>query len=316
MPDTSTGKAFEYACLETLRNALDGQEVRVEHNQAYVVARNFFDQEDQESQNEMILAAEAGLRIISRLEPQIHNGLNNTPIYLSLQEDAQGMAGDVRDLLCIRLQNEWEIGISCKHNHSAVKHSRLSQTIDFGLQWFGIPCSRQYFEEITPIFDELKRLKTIRATWRDIADKDIRVYRPLLTAFITELQRLYDQNGEVIPNRLLSYLIGRHDFYKLIDKSSRRSTHIQAFNMFGTLNRNAGQVRVNNVPRTPLPQAIYNMDFNQSSNNTISIVCNNGWTVSLRIHNASTNVEPSLKFDVNLIGVPQDLFSHDEPWGE
>lgn len=77
----------------------------------------------------------------------------------------------------------------------------------------------------------------------------------------------------------------------------------------------AGEVRVANVPRTPLPRVIYNMDFNPNSNNTVTIVCDNGWTVSLRIHNASSKVEPSLKFDVNLKGVPQDLFSHDEPWG-
>ncbi|MDR2122992.1 MAG: HaeIII family restriction endonuclease [Flavobacteriaceae bacterium] len=33
-----------------------------------------------------------------------------------------------------------------------------------------------------------------------------------------------------------------------------------------------------------------------------------------RIHNASTKVEPSLKFDINLIGQPQSLYSHHLNW--
>ncbi len=30
-----------------------------------------------------------------------------------------------------------------------------------------------------------------------------------------------------------------------------------------------------------------------------------GWQLSFRIHNASTMVEPSLKFDINIIGLPR-----------
>ena len=31
---------------------------------------------------------------------------------------------------------------------------------------------------------------------------------------------------------------------------------------------------------------------------------NNGWQLSFRIHNAKTDVEPSLKFDIQFIGMP------------
>lgn len=314
MPNTNTGKAFEYACISTLNDLLADHDVGVEHNNALVIAQKFFEREEQESKSEMISAANAGLKVILRHEPQILYGENNAPLLLSIQEDAQGIAGDVRDLLCIRQQNNWEIGISCKHNHNAVKHSRLSASIDFGEKWFSIPCSNQYFDDIIPIFNDLKELKDQKALWRELPDKEFGVYRPVLVAFMDEMQRLYEQHGEVIPKRLLSYLIGRYDFYKLIDQQSRRSTHIQAFNMNGTLNRNSEQARATNMPKTPLPYAIFNMGFKRNSNNTIEIVCDNGWTVSLRIHNASSKVEPSLKFDVNLKGVPHDLFRHDEPW--
>lgn len=40
----------------------------------------------------------------------------------------------------------------------------------------------------------------------------------------------------------------------------------------------------------------------------------NGWQISFRIHNASSKVEPSLKFDVELIGQPTGLFIIDMPW--
>ena len=33
----------------------------------------------------------------------------------------------------------------------------------------------------------------------------------------------------------------------------------------------------------------------------------NGWQFSFRIHNASTFVEPSLKFDIQLIGIPIEV---------
>jgi len=150
-----------------------------------------------------------------RLEPQLTTPLTNVPLYLSIQEDARGQQGDVRDILCIRRQNEWEIGLSCKHNHAAVKHSRLSRTIDFGELWFGIPCSESYFIEINPLFDELEELREQGELWRNISNKEERFYVPLLEAFIRELERLNQNNQGVIPERLLHYLLGRNDFYKL-----------------------------------------------------------------------------------------------------
>ena len=56
------------------------------------------------------------------------------------------------------------------------------------------------------------------------------------------------------------------------------------------------------------------MDFKKDSTNTIQIICDNGWTLSLRIHNASEWVEPSLKFDIQLVGVPNNLGSRIEAW--
>lgn len=51
-----------------------------------------------------------------------------------------------------------------------------------------------------------------------------------------------------------------------------------------------------------------------NSDNTIQIVCNEGWELSMRIHSASLKVEPSLKFDVNLISLPSSIYAQSEPW--
>jgi hypothetical protein len=52
----------------------------------------------------------------------------------------------------------------------------LSQTIDFGDSWFGIPCSQQYFNDITPLFNELEELRQNQMLWGEIYDKEERFY--------------------------------------------------------------------------------------------------------------------------------------------
>ncbi|BBU40678.1 hypothetical protein APP_29700 [Aeribacillus pallidus] len=313
---TRNGKAFEYACLQSLNNALSGtQEVVIEQNSALEVAMEKYHGSSEERRNNMDLGADAATRVILRLEPQLTTPLSNVPLFLSIQEDARGQQGDVRDVLCIRRQNEWEIGLSCKHNHTAVKHSRLSRTIDFGDSWFGIPSSQDYFDEINPLFDELDELKERGELWRNIENKEERIYVPLLKAFIRELERLNNNNPGLIPERLLQYLLGSNDFYKVITHDRRRVTQVQAFNLYGTLNRNSGRERpIVNVPQLIMPTRFFDISFKRDSRNTIEVTCDNGWTVSLRIHNASSRVEPSLKFDVRLTGVPPYLHTHFEAW--
>ena len=169
---TKFGKAFEYACLKALNNRLSGaQNVVVESTPTVVLAKSFYENADYATSRKMDSAATAAVRVIARLEPQLEHPQNNTPLILSLQQDSRGIAGDVRDVLCVRKQNEWEIGLSCKHNHFAVKHSRLSNTIDFGMQWFNRPCSEKYFEEIAPLFHNLRVLQANGKLWRNISNK-------------------------------------------------------------------------------------------------------------------------------------------------
>ncbi|MBU1885695.1 HaeIII family restriction endonuclease, partial [Patescibacteria group bacterium] len=64
------------------------------------------------------------------------------------------------------------------------------------------------------------------------------------------------------------------------------------------------------TPKIPLPTEIIDIDFKEGSNTTIIVIMNNDWTLSFRIHNASSRVESSLKFDINLLKSPKKLFKN------
>lgn len=317
---TANGKAFEYACLISIYHALSGSvDVQIEDSVQMETAKTFFENADEKTRVNLMSAAYAAVKVIVQLEPRLDHPKTNNPLYITIQTDAQGIAGDVRDVVCIREKEGWQVGISCKHNHHAVKHSRLSDTIDFGNEWFGIPCSQQYFSEIVPLFKELRRMRdetknNSPALWGDIDDKAERYYKPILKSFLDELQRLAIEEPEV-PARLIKYLLGRYDFYKVITDDSHRTTRVEAINISGTLNQPAeGNKSIVSVEKLKLPSRFYHADFKPNSNNTVEVVCDEGWTISMRIHNASSRVEPSLKFDVQLISLPSSIYAQVEPW--
>lgn len=309
---TEKGKAFEYACLKALYERLSqDQVVEVIQDSSFFKAQKFYETLTSEQAN-MNLAAQASVRILSRLEPRLLHS-DDVPLLLTIQSDDKGQGGDVRDVVCLRRQHKWEIGISCKHNHTALKHPRLSATIDFGLNWFNQPCSQTYFDEITPIFEELSALKQQGTFWRDLEQKEARFYIPILQSFEDELKRLYQANPSQISRGLVAYMLGRNDFYKVIADTKRKTTEIQGFNLQGTLNQSAGKNKpATNVPITKHPETI--LDIKWQKNNKLIVTCDEGWVISLRIHSAKSTVEPSLKFDAQLIGMPSSLMKLHELW--
>lgn len=137
---------------------------------------------------------------------------------------------------------------------------------------------------------------------------------PILNAFKIELECLDRENEGVVPKNLLSYLIGKKDFYKIIKQS--RTTEIYGFHLYGTLNKTAPKNKPQiKVPRLKLPTKIIDISFKTNSKDTLILTCDEGWQISFRIHNASSKVEPSLKFDINLVGQPPILYSHHLTWG-
>lgn len=201
------GRAYEYICLISLCKEI--QRVRaavIENNSSFYAAQKAWNMIDLDLQNSLKESALAAVYTIFDLEPLILES-GNDEIVLKIQPDSKGKEGDVRDILIIRCGIKWEIGLSVKHNHFAVKHSRLAKTLDFGNKWFGIPCSEQYWNDIKPIFDYLDTEKTKETKWRDLPNKERDVYIPLLTAFKNELLRRNIDYPE-LPQKMVEYLLG------------------------------------------------------------------------------------------------------------
>ncbi len=122
-------------------------------NDAYGVAKNCFNEFQQQEQGRYLLTASFAVNFLMDIELRLANDIDeNDVLQLESLTDYQGQLGDVRDILVIRVVQKWEIGVSAKNNHRAVKHSRLSNDIDFGEKWLGQQCSDTYFSEVSPIF--------------------------------------------------------------------------------------------------------------------------------------------------------------------
>lgn len=246
------------------------------------------------------------------LEPRLSNGISDKDILqLEIISDKEGQTGDVRDVLVIGSLQNWEIGVSAKNNHRAVKHSRLSKDIDFGQRWLGISNSETYFSEIMPIFNFLEEKRNIdkNTKWNSISNKSDAVYVPILNAFKKELEKLNDENPEIVPLKLTKYLIGSNDFYKII--KGRKKVEIHAFNLYGSLNQSLGLNKPKGkVTKVKLPDRLIEIVYKKNSKTTLLITLNEGWQFSCRIHSAKSNIETSLKFDINLVSTPHSLFTN------
>jgi hypothetical protein len=311
---TKTGKAFEYALLHEFYKRLNNphNNVVIIESEPYHTAKSYFESFSEDEQGLYSLVSSAAINFLVDIEPRLSNSINPEDILqLEIVSDSEGQLGDVRDVLAIRLLQKWEIGISAKNNHRAVKHSRLSQKIDFGKKWIGIPCSQTYFNEISVIFDYLAelRIKDKNTKWTSIPDMHKKIYLPLLNAFKSELERLDNENPEIVPHKLIEYLIGNKDFYKVIKGSNK--VEIQAYNLHGTLNQPFEKIKPKaKIQKLKLPDRLIEIVFDKDSDTTLIVSLNEGWQISFRIHNASSRVEPSLKFDINLISAPHTLFNN------
>lgn len=307
-----TGKAFEYSLLIQLEELLlnDNQYVVVVDNSPFQVAERYFYEFDKSTQIRFSTAAKRAVEFLPSVEPMLKTSSEADPVLLSLASDSAGQQGDVRDVLISRNLKEWEIGISAKNNHRAVKHPRLSQKIDFGKSWLSIPVSSSYFIAIEPVFSELRNVhdRNNETLWSELEDYHEKVYYPILLAFREELLRLDKKYPQKVPKRLVLYLLGRQDFYKVI--RSQGVVEIQAFNLHSTLNQSSGKIKPKaKIGKLNLPSRIIDLSFKPDSLSTLELVLNEGWQITFRIHNASSRVEASLKFDINLISVPQTLFA-------
>jgi len=285
------GKAFEFAFAQVLSRILDikilESPTSASASKSYKIISNQLRQRFDEAS---YLAAQ---HIIEK-----EGGLDSMkPNAVWLPSNSVGQRGDVRDVV-IGLENG-QIGISCKTNHDAFKHSRLSGKADFVKSW-GMDekgCSNEYWSEVGPVFDELRQIRKdskAGALWKDELDVPSRFYWPVLDAFEKEILRLSATSSPElsVASKLVTYLIGVKDFYKVTVRSG--VVELQGFNLGGTLA----------VNKTRLPTQIIGIDRLNGGQYSKTIRFNRGFTFNFRIHSASSRIEPSLKFDVTAVSLP------------
>lgn len=308
------GRAFEFACIEALGHEIARfRTARIEQNSSFYAAQHAWNNMDAAFQRILTTAANSAVQTIFELEPLILED-GNDELTLKIQTDHEGVVGDVRDILIIRRGIHWEVGLSVKHNHLAVKHSRLSKNLDFGESWYGINCSPDYWKAVRPIFSYLEAEQAKGTEWKHIPNKMDSIYVPLLNAFINEVT-LCTNKDKNTPRKMVEYLLGKFDFYKVISMDGQQLTQIQTFNLRGTLNKPGQKTQPKrSVPVSSLPTRIAHIGFVPGSKNTVEIYMDGGWQFSFRLHNAATHVEPSLKFDVQIVGMPATIISINCRW--
>lgn len=291
------GRAYEYRWIKELEHAIQAyRPVQIERNSSLDANHRAWDQISVENQETLLLSAKAAVKSFLLLEPSLLTGKDQ--IQLIPQEDRRGIEGDVRDIVLLCPNTHWEVGLSIKHNNEALKHSRISHKLDFGDKWYGIPCSGDYWNSIRDIFSLLQEEKEKKVMWSKLPKKKSVVYFPLLQAVMQEIHRAY-KKSPVMLFRLVEYLLGTKDYYKIISRDSERQTHIEAFNMHHTLN--------SQIPSMSLPTSILSLEMKPSSKTTFLLKMDKGWTISFRIHNSSEIVQPSLKLDIKFVDMPSDI---------
>lgn len=310
------GRAYEYAWMQALYKTLRTlRQTRIVNNSSLWANERAYNAVTQEKRDIFITSANSAVAYILELEPRMEENCGDE-LLLEFQKDEIGKKGDVRDIVIRRDSIDWEVGLSIKHNHAAVKHSRLSHVLDFGKEWYGIPCSKQYWDDVDPIFALLNSEKSKGTKWSELDDKEGRVYIPLLEAFLREVERAYESDSTV-AGKIFEYLVGVKDYHKIVSEDKKRLTLIHTFNLHGTLNLPSNKKEADiEVPTAEAPTEIFKMRFKKGSNTTVEIYMDNGWAFSFRIHNASTKIQPSLKFDVQFISTPPSVLHIECRWKE
>ncbi|GAA8983797.1 hypothetical protein Taitung09_06600 [Helicobacter pylori] len=299
------GRAYEYAwCLALEQKLSVFKKVIVDKQNGFNAANRAYESLEKSLQERYLESAKQGVLLLLDCEPLLREviGSSQNEITLSLQKDKLGEIGDIRDILIYF--DRFCIGLSIKHNHDAVKHSRLSKDLDFGEKWLGVGVSQNYKDTIKPLFEKLENAKKEGMLWRDFPNKEQEIYAPLLQAFKKEVLRIDGNKKNKVPQKMVEYLLGKYDFYKAILLEREQKTKLEAYHFNNTLNRSVKNKPKRIIPLSKLPTRMIYFDFKPKSFNTLELVLDEGWSFSLRIHNASSRVEPSLKFDIKLLSIP------------
>ncbi len=269
------GRAYEYAWFLALEQKLSVfKKVIVDKQNGFNACYRAYESLEKSLQERYLESAKQGVLLLLDCEPLLSEviGSSQNEITLSLQKDKLGEIGDVRDILIYF--DRFCIGLSIKHNHDAVKHSRLSKDLDFGKKWLGVRVSQHYKDTIKPLFERLENAKKEGMLWRDFPNKEQEIYAPLLQAFKKEVLRIDENEKNKVPQKMVEYLLGKYDFYKAILLEREQKTKLEAYHFNNTLNRSMKNKPKRIIPLSKLPTRMIYFDFKPKSLNTLELIVN------------------------------------------
>lgn len=316
------GKAFEYALAVTYKEELRklGLKVDIEEDNSFIIAQKYFSEVEDEEQKRYLMASKATFPTMIKIEPGLVSPQDaNDSLKIRLASDAEGRSGDVRDVIFSRPSSEWEIGFSAKNNNEDAKHSRLGPhnsdpNKDWGMNWFGMVSTEEFWEDFNPILERVMEYKRNGyKKWEEIEEnKESEFYIPILYAFKSEIERQYKKNPN-LPSLLTSYFIGNKSFYKVIKNDQANIVIVRAFNYNGELNKTINKCKSKfKIPEIDHPTKIIHFDFPEDKKgmkNSLELIFDKGWSINLRIHTGDSSLIRSFKFAVQLTGNPPILFS-------
>ena len=291
---TESGLAFEYALAQALVDVTPA--IAADSEKPYKTAARSYEKMDVGVRDDLKTAAREAITFLCAFEDGLRDNRQGI-VHIQSAHVARQRA-DVRDIV-VRYPNH-ELGISAKNESLEQRAPRLSDKIDFGEKWLDEPVSDEYWRKIKPVFEDLRALQSQGVLWRDLPNpKKGGIYQAILSAFMAEVRRIYEVCSNKMPESLVRYVLGKFDFYQVTKENG--SVSIAAFNLSNNLNWGN---------RVPLPKRVLFFDFIPDSKNTILLVFDKGWQIRLRIHNASSKVEPSLKFSITIEGWPKNIARH------
>ena len=349
-----SGKAFEYATLieiyrELTLNGWDTDSLKIIKDKnyknvenAYQIIRGSDEDLDDNAQLETIRletmtndynrAARVAAVYLRNVEP-ILSSSENLYGFLRVMPDNAGTKGDVRDIN-LEIYSEPEsldsitsIGISCKNNHEAVKHPRITEDPDFAKVWTNgqFSCSNSFIKNINEIFKKIEKYAKKYQRWADVEDKMDTIYYPIIKLFVEEIKRLgiadenstleEQANAKEFTQAFFEYMFGIQDFYKIIKEDHSRSTKVYPYNMHGLLMSSYNGIKNTRAVQTiTMPEEIVEVRIKPKSKTTIEIYFDQ-WIISMRLHNADSKIsKTSLKFDVQIKAQPRKVMGTILPW--
>lgn len=349
------GKAFEYAVLTELYNALrrnGWEKEQLEYQEdknldniqrAYQMAESEDEEYAAEEETEGAYAekgqcnafrraAWAAARYLLMAEPVLQCPKNLFGV-LAAMPDSAGIKGDVRDI-CVRIYQDktmtkkvGEIGISCKNNHEAVKHPRITEDPDFAKEWTKgkFACSKTFMDEMEKLQDLIDVYAQRHKTWAEVDEKMDTVYHPVVKLFAEEIRRLGTAPADASAKQresageftrlFFEYMFGTQDFYKVIKEDASKSTKIYPYNMHGSLMKSFRDKKsMQSAQCIAMPQEIVDVRVKPQSKTTMEIFFDQ-WIISMRLHNADSRIrKTSLKFDVQIKAQPKKIMGTMLPW--